>query len=100
MKTSLSLGLLVAMCSPTWLGAQFPPGGHQLDRENAAVKYLRADASLRQSYVLAPDAAAKLLQAGGVTLGGGGRKLGGAGVGGLVGVPHRACPKRCESGLG
>jgi len=31
--------------------------------ENAAVKYLRADAALRQSYALAPDAAAKLEKA-------------------------------------
>jgi hypothetical protein len=63
MRIFLSLGLLAAMCSSTWLEVEFPPAGRQQDSENAAVKYLRADASLRQSYVLAPDAAAKLLRA-------------------------------------
>src|SRR5712692_4624969 len=96
MKTSLSLGLLVAMCSPTWLGAQFPPGGHQLDRENAAVKYLRADASLRQSYVLAPDAAAKLLQAVESPLDGEDEKLVAAAEDALVEFHHGAAIKRCD----
>ncbi len=96
MKTSLSLGLLVAMCSPTWLGAQFPPGGHQLDRENAAVKYLRADASLRQSYVLAPDAAAKLLQAVESPLDGEDEKLVAAAEDALVEFHHGAALKRCD----
>src|SRR5260370_35593975 len=47
------------MCSQTSLGAQSPPAANQQYMENAAVKYLRADAALRQSYTLAPDAAAK-----------------------------------------
>jgi hypothetical protein len=46
-----------------WLEAQTPPVGSQRNTENAAVKYLRADASLRQSYALPPDAAAKLQKA-------------------------------------
>jgi len=46
-----------------WLEAQTPSVGNQQNTENAAVKYLRADASLRQSYALPPDAVAKLQKA-------------------------------------
>src|SRR6266704_3258795 len=59
MRTETAVAVLVAVCSATRLGAQSPPAVSQQDMENAAVKYLRADAALRQSYALAPDAAAK-----------------------------------------
>src|SRR5438309_4720593 len=63
MRTATALAALVAMCFPTRLGAQVRPAVNNQDMENAAVKYLRADAALRQSYALAPDAAAKLEKA-------------------------------------
>src|SRR5438046_10601264 len=63
MRTATALAALVAMCFPTRLGAQVRPAVNNQDMENAAVKYLRADAALRQSYALSPDAAAKLEKA-------------------------------------
>jgi hypothetical protein len=63
MRTAAILAALFPICFPAWLGAQSPPLGNQQDTENAAVKYLRADAALRQSYALAPDAPAKLQKA-------------------------------------
>jgi hypothetical protein len=62
MKVTKSLVALLAMFPAIWLGAQAPLGNQQ-SAENAAVKYLRADASLRQSYALPPDAAAMLQKA-------------------------------------
>ena len=58
MKTGLALVLVAA----TGVTEGFSPTGGQ-EAENAAVKYLRADAALRQSYALPPDAAAQLLKA-------------------------------------
>jgi hypothetical protein len=63
MKATIVLAVLFTMFPSTWLGAQVPPVENQPNTENAAVKYLRADASLRQSYALPPDAAAKLQRA-------------------------------------
>jgi hypothetical protein len=56
MKASMTAFLFVALCTATGFGVE-------QDAENAAVKYLRADVSLRQSYPLAPDAASKLEKA-------------------------------------
>jgi hypothetical protein len=64
--------------------------------ENAAVKYLRADASLRQSYALAPDAAAKLLQSLELPLNGEDQKLVAAAEDALVEFRHGTTLKRCE----
>jgi hypothetical protein len=48
--------VFVALCTGTGFGAE-------RGAENAAVKYLRADVALRQSYPLAPDAASNLEKA-------------------------------------
>jgi hypothetical protein len=56
MRAFNKLVVFVALCLPTGSAAQQKP-------ENAAVKYLRADVSLRQTYPLAPDAAVKLERA-------------------------------------
>jgi len=58
MKVGILVAVLVLSASTRLAGQS--PVGDQRDVENAAVKYLRADASLRQSYPLAPDAAAVL----------------------------------------
>jgi len=63
MKAAIALAVLAEMFCSIRLGAQTLPDGNQQDIENAAVKYLRADASLRQSYALPSDAAAKLQKA-------------------------------------
>ncbi len=96
MRTATALAVLVATCSPTWLGAQSPRAVSQQDMENAAVKYLRADAALRQSYALAPDAAAKLEKALALPLDGEDEKLVAAAEDALVEFHHGAAIKRCD----
>jgi hypothetical protein len=96
MRTAIALALLVTMFSLSWLGAQLAPGVNQQDMENAAVKYLRADASLRQSYVLAPDAAATLEKALALPLDSENEKLVAAAVDALVEFHHGAAIKRCD----
>jgi hypothetical protein len=63
MKTIMTLVALFGLCCAIPLEAQNSPAEKQEDTGNAAVKYLRADASLRQSYALPQDAAAKLQKA-------------------------------------
>jgi hypothetical protein len=84
------------MCSPPLLEAQFASPANQQDTENAAVKYLRADASLRQSYVLAPDAGGKLEKALKLPLDGDDEKLVAAAEDALVEFHHGATIKRCD----
>jgi len=96
MRTATVLAVLVAMCSPTWLGAQSPPAVNLQRAENAAVKYLRADAALRQSYALAPDAAAKLEKALASPLDEEDEKLVAAAEDALVEFHHGAAVKRCD----
>jgi hypothetical protein len=64
--------------------------------ENAAVKYLRADAALRQSTALAPDAAAKLEKALQSPLDGEDEKLVAAAEDALVEFHHGTTIKRCD----
>ena len=64
--------------------------------ENAAVKYLRADAALRQSYALAPDAAARLEKALESPLDVDDEKLVAAAEDALVEFHHGAASKRCD----
>jgi len=96
MRTATALAVFVAMSSPTWLGAHLAPAMNQQDVENAAVKYLRADAALRQSYPLAPDAAAKLEKALALPLDGEDEKLVAAAEDALVEFHHGAAIKRCD----
>jgi hypothetical protein len=58
MKAEIFVAVLLLSAS-TRLAAQSPTGDER-QVENAAVKYLRADVSLRQSYPLVPDATAAL----------------------------------------
>lgn len=96
MRIATPLAVLVAMCFPGCLRAQFPTAANQQETENAAVKYLRADAALRQSYVLAPDAAAKLEKALELPLDEEDQKLVTAAEQALVEFRHGAAIKRCD----
>src|ERR1700676_2139161 len=96
MKATIVLVVLFMMVPQIWLGAQTPPAGNQQDAENAAVKYLRADASLRQSYALASDAAAKLEKALESPLDGEDEKLVAAAEDALVEFRHGAAIARCD----
>jgi hypothetical protein len=96
MRTATALAVLIAMSSATRLGAQLPPAVNQQGMENAAVKYLRADASLRQSYALAPDAAAKLEKVLKLPLDGEDEKLVAAAEDALVEFQHGAAIERCD----
>ena len=97
MRTATTLAVLVATCSSTWLGAQSSlPAVNLQGTENAAVKYLRADAALRQSYALAPDAAAKLEKALASPLDEEDEKLVAAAEDALVEFHHAAASKGCD----
>ena len=96
MRTEAALAVLIAVTSPAWLGAQSPPPVDQQHTENAAVKYLRADAALRQASALAPDAAAKLERALELPLDGEDEKLVAAAEDALVEFRHGATLKRCD----
>src|SRR5439155_26566306 len=96
MRTATALAALVAMCFPTRLGAQVRPAVNNQDMENAAVKYLRADAALRQSYALSPDAAAKLEKALELPLDGEDEKLVAAAEDALVEFRRGAATNRCD----
>lgn len=61
-KPAILLAVLLATVPIAQLKAQTSTTSAK-DAQNAAVKYLRAEASLRQSYALPPDAAAKLQEA-------------------------------------
>jgi len=78
------------------LGAQVPPVKNEQNTENAAVKYLRADASLRQSYPLPLDAAAKLQKALESSLDVEDEKLVAAADEALVEFHHGAASNRCD----
>lgn len=95
MKTAM-LGVLLAMFPPIGLGTRLLPVGNSQDTENAAVKYLRADASLRQSFALATDAAAKLQKALDLPLNAEDEKLVAAADEALVEFDHGASIKQCD----
>jgi hypothetical protein len=96
MKSTIVLVLLFLMFPSNRLGAQAPPTKNQQNTENAAVKYLRADASLRQSYALPPDAAAKLQKALEAPLDVEDEKLVAAADEALVEFRHGAAINRCD----
>jgi hypothetical protein len=81
--------IFVALCTETVFGAE-------RDGENAAVKYLRADVALRQSYPLAPDAASNLEKALGLPLDAEDQKLVAAADDALVEFHHGATLKTCD----
>jgi hypothetical protein len=84
--------MLVAVCSPGKFEAQTSTG-------NAAVKYLRADAALRQSYPLPPDAANKLVRALNSPLDGEDERLVKAASDALVEFQHGTAVKKCDWAL-
>src|SRR5467141_445425 len=96
MKRVIVLAVLVTMPPSAWLGAQVPSVDKQQISENAAVKYLRADASLRQSYALPPDAAVKLQKALESPLDVEDEKLVAAAEEALVEFHHGAAIQRCD----
>jgi hypothetical protein len=96
MKTTIVLVVLFTMLRSTSLGAQVPPVENQQNTGNAAVKYLRADASLRQSYALPPDAAEKLQKALESPLDVEDEKLVAAAEEALVELHHGATIQRCD----
>jgi hypothetical protein len=77
-------------------GAQERPAENQQKAENAAVKYLRADASLRQSYALPPDASEKLQRAVELPLDIEDEKLVAAADEALIEFHHAATIQRCD----
>ena len=96
MKTALALSLFLATYLGTWGAGEGSATGNQQETENAAVKYLRADAALRQSYALPPDAATELLKALDSPLNGEDEKLVAAADNALVEFHHGASLKRCD----
>jgi hypothetical protein len=96
MKATTVLVVLFTMFSAIWLGAHNPRIENQQSTENAAVKYLRADASLRQSYELPPDASAKLQKALESPLDVEDEKLVAAAEEALVEFRHGATINRCD----
>lgn len=60
MRILLWVTLSVGLAGIAYAQSAGPSGDTELSYQNAAVKYLRADASLRQSYPLAPDAPSTL----------------------------------------
>src|SRR5713226_5932828 len=96
MKAIKVLVVLFTMSPSIWLEAQDPPVENQQNTENAAVKYLRADASLRQSYALPPDAAEKLQKAVESTLDTEDERLVAAADEALVELRHGAAIERCD----
>jgi hypothetical protein len=96
MKPTTVLVAFFVVFSSLRLGAQAPPGGDRQSAENAAVKYLRADASLRQSYALPADAVAELQKSLESPLNVEDEKLVAAADEALVEFHHGAASNRCD----
>ena len=94
MKVAILVAMVLLSASTALVGQS--PAGDQRDLENAAVKYLRADASLRQSYPLAPDAAAGLRKLVESPLDSEDEKLVNAASEALDEFHHGATSKRCD----
>jgi hypothetical protein len=97
MKTPSSVVVvLLLMFLSAGLDTRHSSVANAQDAGNAAVKYLRADASLRQSYALAPDGAAKLQKALEAPLDDEDEKLVAAADEALTEFHHAADSKRCD----
>jgi hypothetical protein len=96
MKPTKVLASLIVVLPSLSLVAQAPPGGDHQSTGNAAVKYLRADASLRQSYAFPADAVAELQKSLESPLNVEDEKLIAAADEALVEFHHGAASKRCD----
>jgi hypothetical protein len=96
MKPIVALVVPCVVFPSLWLGAQTPSAGNHQSAENAAVKYLRADASLRQSYPLPPDAVTNLQKSVESPLDVEDEKLIAAAADALVEFHHGAASSRCD----
>ena len=96
MKPIIAMLVLCVLFPSFWLGAQTPSGGNHQSAENAAVKYLRADASLRQSYPLPTDAVPNLQKSVESPLDVEDEKLVAAADEALVEFHHGAASNRCD----
>jgi hypothetical protein len=96
MKPIVALLALCVVFPSLWLGAQTSPTGNHQSAENAAVKYLRADASLRQSYPLPTDAVPNLQKSVESPLDVEDEKLVAAADEALVEFHHGAASERCD----
>jgi len=96
MRTIFCAVLFLAIAGTSLLEARASEGGRNSGQQNAAVKFLRADASLRQSYPLPPDAPAKLQQALQSPLTEDDEKLVAAAEEALVEFRHGAALRRCD----
>ena len=95
-EAEIALVVLFAVFPSFWLGAQTPSSGDHQSAENAAVKYLRADASLRQSYAFPADAVAELQKSLESPLDVEDEKLVAAADEALVEFHHGAASNRCD----
>src|ERR1700742_3565052 len=93
-RVRFSILVFLLLPSP-WLVAQTPSAVNQ-STENAAVKYLRADASLRQSYALPVDAMPILQKLLDSPLDSEDEKLVAAADEALVEFHHGAASSRCD----
>lgn len=96
MKAALFFIFVFTVCALISFGGQNPSPRDSRSYENAAVKYLRADASLRQSYELPPDATAKLEKKIGTPLDVEDERLVSAAEEALVEFHHGASSQRCD----
>lgn len=97
MRTAIRVVVLFMIFPSIWLGAHSSSAdGNLQSMENAAVKYLRADASLRQSYALPPDATTILQKALASPLNVEDEKLVTAADDALVEFHHGAALQRCD----
>ena len=96
MKPIIAMLVLCVLLPSFWLRAQTPSAGSHQSAENAAVKYLRADASLRQSYPLPTDAVPNLQKSVESPLDVEDEKLVAAADEALVEFHHGAASNRCD----
>jgi hypothetical protein len=96
MKPIIAMLVLCVLLPSFWLRAQTPSAGSHQSAENAAVKYLRADASLRQSYPLPTDAVPNLQKSVESPLDVEDEKLVAAADEALIEFHHGAASNRCD----
>jgi hypothetical protein len=94
-KTRFACAMLACIALPRCILA-LPPHAHPQDDQNAAVKILRANVSLRQSFPLAPNVADTLEAAIGSPLNAGDKKIVASAGDALTEFEHATRLKRCN----